>query len=88
MKSLQQDVKSEDLSVFAQERSDVRRQILGGEVLIESAVLIVSWSFVSALLSNVNISAIIVSRRHPAYLRGFDLDLAGVAEEPDVYKSA
>jgi hypothetical protein len=49
--------------------------------------LIVSGSFVSATLSNINIFAIIVQRRNHAYLRAFDVDLAAVAEEPDVYES-
>jgi hypothetical protein len=47
--------------------------------------LIVSGNFVSATLSNINISATIVQSRHHAYLRGSDMDRAAVAEELDVY---
>jgi hypothetical protein len=43
--------------------------------------------FASATLSNINLFAIIVQRRNHAYLRGFDVDLAAIAEGPDVYES-
>ncbi len=49
--------------------------------------MILSGSFVSATLSNINFFAIIVQRRNHAYLRGFDVDLAAVAKEPNVYQS-
>jgi hypothetical protein len=87
MRSLQDAVKSEDLSVVAREGFEIRSKILGREDLTQSAALILSVSFVSATLSNINIFAIIAQRRNHAYLRGFDVDLAAVAEEPDVYES-
>jgi hypothetical protein len=87
MRLLQQAVKAEDLLVVARERFEIRSRILGCEISIQSAALIVSGSFVSATLSNINIFAIIVQRRNHAYLRAFDVDLAAVAEEPDVYES-
>ena len=57
-RSLLQAVKSEVMLVAA--RGEVRSKILGCEVLIQSAALIVSGSFVSATLHNINIFAIIV----------------------------
>jgi hypothetical protein len=86
MRSLQQAVKAEYLLVVARERFEVS-EILGCEISIQSAGLIVSGSFVSATLSNINIFAIIVQRRNHAYLRASDVDPAAVAEEPDVYES-
>jgi hypothetical protein len=86
MRSLQQAVKSEDLLVVAREGFEIRSKILRCVVLIQSAALIVSGSFVSATLYNINIFVVIVQRRRPAYLRGFDVDLAAVAEELDVYE--
>jgi hypothetical protein len=84
MWSLQDAVKSQELFVVAREGFGIRSKILGCEELTQSAALIVYGSFVSAL-SNVNI---FVQRRiMHAYLRGFDVDLAAVAEEPDVYES-
>ncbi len=65
---------------------EIRSKILGCEDLLQSAALILSGSFVSATLSNINIFAITVQRRNHAHLRGFDVDLAAVAEEPDVYE--
>ena len=84
VRSLQQAVKAEDLMVVAQERFEIRSKILGYEISIQSAALIVSGSFVSAILSNINVFATIIQRRSHAYLRGFDVELAAVAEEPDV----
>ena len=55
--------------------------------MIQSAALILSGSFVSATLSNINIFAIIVQKRNHAYLSWIDVDLAAVAKEPDVYES-
>lgn len=81
MRSLQTVVKSEDLLVVARRGFEIRSKILGREELI------VSGSFVSATLSNINIFAIIVQRRPHAYMRGFDVDLPAVAEEPDIYES-
>lgn len=66
---------------------ETRNTIPGCEELTLSAALILSGSFVSATLSDINISAIMVQRRNHAYLREIDEDLAAVAEEPDVYKS-
>ena len=83
MRSLQQAVKSEDL-VVAQEDFEIHSKLSRCEILIQSAVLIVFGSFVSTTLHNINIFTII---RHPAYLRGFDVDLEAVAEKLDVYKS-
>jgi hypothetical protein len=88
MRSLQEAVKSEELFVVAREGFGIRSKILGCEELTQSAALILSGSFVSATLPNINIFAIIVQRRNLAYLRGFDVDLVAVAEEPDVYESA
>jgi hypothetical protein len=86
MRSLQPAVKSEDLLVVARDSLEIRSKILRCVVLIQSAALTVSGSFVCETLSNINIFAIIVQRRNHAYLRGFDVDLAAVAEEPDVYE--
>ena len=69
--------------VVAREGFEIHSKILRCVVLIQSAVLIVSGSFVFATLYNINIFAVIVQRRRPAYLRGFDVDLA---EELDVYE--
>jgi hypothetical protein len=55
--------------------------------LIQSGALIVSGSFVSAILYDINIFPMVVSRRPHAYLRGFGADLAAVAEELDVSES-
>ena len=87
MRSLQEAVKCEDLVVVAREGFEIRSKNLGCEELTQSAALILSGSFVSATLSNINIFAIIVRRRNHANLRGFDVDLAAVAEEHDVYES-
>jgi hypothetical protein len=80
-------VKSEDLSVVPRGSFEIRSTILGCEELTQRAALILSGSFVSAILFNINIFAIIVLRRNHAHLRRFDVDLAAVAEEPDVYES-
>jgi len=87
MRSLQPAVESEDLLVIPRGGVEIRSTILGCEESTQSAALILSGSFVFATLSNINIFAIIVQRRNHAYLRGFDEDLAAVAEEPDVYES-
>ncbi|KAJ8063259.1 hypothetical protein OCU04_008490 [Sclerotinia nivalis] len=87
MRSLQEAVKSEDLSIVPRGGFEIHSKILRRKELIQSAALILSASFVSATLSNINIFAIIVQRRNHAYLRGFDGDLVAVAEEPEVYES-
>ncbi len=87
MKSLQPAVKSEGLLVDPRGGFEIRSKILGCEELTQSVALILSGSFVSATLSNINIFAIIVQSRNHAYLKGVDVDLAPVAEEPDVYES-
>jgi hypothetical protein len=78
---------SEGLLVVAREGFEIRSKILVCEVLIQRAALIVLGSFAFAILYHINIFGIIVQRRHPAYLRGFGVDLAAVAEELDVYES-
>ena len=55
LRSSQQAVKSEDLLVVAQEGFEVRSKILGCEVLIQSAGLSASGSFVSAVLGSMSI---------------------------------
>jgi hypothetical protein len=87
MRVLQPAVKSEDLLVVPRGGFEIRSKILGCEELTQSAALIVSGCFVSATLSSINIFAIIGQRRNHAYLRGLDVDLVAVAEEPDVYES-
>jgi hypothetical protein len=52
-------VEAEDLLVVARQRFEIRSKILGCEISIQSAALIVSGSFVSAALSNINIFAVI-----------------------------
>jgi hypothetical protein len=85
MRSLQPAVKSKDLLVVPRGGFEVRSKILGYKELTQSITLILSGSFVSATLSNINIFAIIIPKRNYAYLRGFNVDLAAVAEELDVY---
>jgi hypothetical protein len=65
---LQQAVKAEDFLVVAQECFEIRSKILGCEIPIQSAALIVSGSFVFATLSKINIFVIVVQRRNHAYL--------------------
>jgi hypothetical protein len=62
MRSLQEDVESEDLFVVARESFEIRSKILKCEELTHSAALILSGSLVSATLSNINKFAIIVQR--------------------------
>jgi hypothetical protein len=50
MRSLQEDVESEDLFVVARESFEIRSKILGWEELTHSAALILSGSLVSATL--------------------------------------
>lgn len=84
---LQQAVKSEDLLTVAREGFGVRNKTLECGILIKSAAVIVSASFASATLSNINIFAIVIQRRYAEYLRWFDADLAAVAEQLDVCES-
>lgn len=73
--------------VVAREGLGIRSKILGFEILIQRAALIVSGSFVFAILSKISIFTIIAQRRNHLYQRRFDVYLAAVAEEPDVYES-
>jgi hypothetical protein len=51
-----------------------------------AAVLLVTGSFVFAILSNISILTIIAQRRNHLYQRRFDVDLTAVAKKPDVYE--
>ena len=57
MRSLQEAVKYEDLFVVARDGFEICNKILECEELTQSAALMLSGSFVSATLSNINIFA-------------------------------